>query len=370
MFHADPAAPTAAQLNATLEAALVREIRARYDWDNRARFGGRLVAPVIVLTDATSYLGRWHSPTRRLELARSLVMQRPWLEVASVLEHEMAHQFVDEVLRVGGETAHGETFRRVCAERGIDARAAGSPSAAAPGGPGSDAEAVDRVLDRIRKLLALAGSPNQHEAEIAMRKAHELMLRHNIEVAATRVARSYEIRHLGDPGKRGTRVESEIAALLSELFFVKVIRVPVYLPREARSGLVYEIAGTHANVEMASHVWAFLLATAERLWAENRHDRRVRGGRDRLIYQSGVIGGFRDKLLAERGELKQTGLVWVGDRDLDRFYRARHPHMTTRRHHVRINGAHAAGREAGRTVVLHKPVERGPGGGSPRLLRG
>jgi hypothetical protein len=283
-----------------------------------------------------------------------------------VLEHEMAHQFVDEVLRVRGETAHGETFRRVCAERGIDHRAAGAPTAASAA-EGADA---DRVIDRIRKLLALAGSPNQHEAEIAMRKAHELMLRHNIEVAATRAERSYEVRHLGDPSKRGTRVESEIAALLSELFFVKVIRVPVYLPREARSGLVYEIAGTHANVEMASHVWAFLLATAGRLWAENRHDSRVRGGRDRMIYQSGVIGGFRDKLLAERTGLKQTGLVWVGDGDLDRFYRARHPHMTTRRHDVRVNGAHAAGREAGRTVVLHKPVERGPSAGSPRLLRG
>jgi hypothetical protein len=363
----DAGSTSAAALSAALEAALLRELRARYDWDNRTRFGSRLVAPVLVLSDATSHLGRWHSATRTLELSRALVLHRPWLEVASVLEHEMAHQFVDEVLRVRGETAHGETFRRVCAERGIDHRAAGAPTAASAA-EGAD---TDRVIDRIRKLLALAGSPNQHEAEIAMRKAHELMLRHNIEVAAARTERSYEVRHLGDPTRRGNRVESEIAALLSELFFVKVIRVPVYVPHTGKSGLVYEIAGTHANVEMASHVWAFLLATAERLWAENRHDTRVRSGRDRLIYQSGVIGGFRDKLLAERTGLKQTGLVWVGDRDLDRFYRARHPHMVTRRHHVRINGAHAAGREAGRTVVLHKPVERGgsasPG---PRLLRG
>jgi hypothetical protein len=364
----DPDPTSAAALSAALEAALIRELRTRYDWDNRARFGGRLVAPVLVLSDAAAHLGRWHSATRTLELSRTLVLSRPWLEVAGVLEHEMAHQYVDEVLHVRGETAHGETFRRVCAERGIDERAAGSPTAADPASPGD--VTAERVLDRIRKLLALAGSPNQHEAEIAMRKAHELMLRHNVEVAATHTERSYEIRHLGDPARRGTRVESEIACLLSELFFVKVIRVPVYLPLLGKSGQVYEISGTHANVEMACHVYAFLLATAERLWAENRHDTRVRNGRDRLIYQSGVIGGFRDKLLAERTGLQETGLVWVGDGDLDRFYRARHPHITTRRHHVRINGAHAAGREAGRTVVLHKPVERGSGGGSPRLLRG
>lgn len=369
----DPDPTSAAALSAALEAALLRELRARYDWDNRSRFGGCLVAPVIVLSDSTTHLGRWHSATRTLELSRTLVVSRPWLEVAGVLEHEMAHQFVDEVLRVRGETSHGETFRRMCAERGIDPRAAGDPTAASradPERPDGAADPADRVLDRIRKLLALAGSPNQHEAEIAMRKAHELMLRHNVEVAATHALRSYEVRHLGDPHKRGTRVESEIASLLSELFFVKVIRVPVYLPQLGKSGHVYEIAGTRANVEMAAHVYAFLLATAERLWLENRHDARVRNGRDRLIYQSGVIGGFRDKLLAERTGLQETGLVWVGDGDLDRFYRARHPHITTRRHLVRMNGAHAAGREAGRTVVLHKPVERGASAIDPRLLRG
>jgi hypothetical protein len=357
-----------AALSAQLEAALVRELRNRYEWENQQRFGHRLTLPVIVLSDLATHLGRWHSATRTLELSRAFVLDRPWLEVTSVLEHEMAHQYVDEVLRVRDESAHGETFRRVCAERGIDARAAGRPVAAEPAAsdPGAD-----RVLDRIRKLLALAGSPNQHEAEIAMRKAHELMLRHNIEAAAaTHADRHYEVRHLGDPHKRGTRVEAETVCLLSEFFFVKVIRVPVYLPRLGKSGMVYEIAGTHANVEMASHVYAFLLATAERLWSENRHDARVRNGRDRLVYQSGVIGGFRDKLLSERVDLKQTGLVWVGDRDLDGFYRARHPRMTTRRQSVRINGAHAAGREAGRTVVLHKPVEQGPSGGGRRLLRG
>lgn len=371
MADRDPTA-TASALSSELEAALVRELRDRYDWDNRARFAGRLVPPVIVLSDSTSHLGRWHSQLRLLEISRALVLDRPWLEVASVLEHEMAHQFVDEVLHVRTETAHGETFRRVCAERGIDARAAGKPgvaSATDPSAPGADPGA-DRVLERIRKLLALAGSPNQHEAEIAMRKAHELMLRHNIEATAARVEHSYCVRHLGDPHKRGTRVESEVVGLLSEFFFVKVIRIPVYLPRLGKSGMVYEIAGTHPNVEMAGHVHAFLLATAARLWQENRHDARVRNGRDRLVYQSGVIGGFREKLLSERVDLKETGLVWVGDRSLDGFYHARHPHITTRRHHVRMNSAHDAGREAGRTVVLHKPVAHGPTASGPRLLRG
>jgi hypothetical protein len=350
------------ELSAALEAALVRQLSFHYMAENEQRFGDRLVQPVLVLSDATRRLGQWIPATRTIELSRTLVFERPWLEVTSVLEHEMAHQYVEEVLGITEETAHGETFRRVCEERGIDARAAGAPI---PSDLPDDARPDERLLGRIRKLLALAGSDNQHEAEAAMKRAHELMLRHNIENVPT----GYEVRHLGDPKKRKNRVEADVVGLLSECFFVKVIQVPVYLAREGRSGSVYEIAGTHANVEMAAHVYAFLLATAERLWHENRDDERVRSGRDRMAYQSGVVRGFRDKILEGRRELKGTGLVWVGDSQLDRFYRARHPRVITRSRRVRVNAAHSAGREAGRSVVLHKPVANGPSGG-PKLLRG
>ncbi len=349
-------------LTAELEAALVRELAVEYAWINRVRFGSRLRMPVIMLSDAATRHGRWVGPSRTLELARALVLERVWPEVIGVLEHEMAHQFVHEVLHVREETAHGETFRTVCKERGIDARAGGPPVAS------TAATEIDRVLDRIRKLLALAGSPNQHEAEIAMRKAHELMLRHNIEAARAQAERDFEVRHLGDPGRRRSRVETDIMILLSESFFVKVIRLPVYLPRKGTRGAVHEISGTRPNVEMAAHVYAFLLATAERLWRENRGDARVRSGRDRLSYQSGVVRGFREKLGIERTELRGTGLVWRGDAKLEDFYRARHPRITTRRTNIRLDGAHAAGREAGRTVVLHRPVESS-GSGTIRLLR-
>jgi len=349
-------------LSAELEAALVRELATEHAWINRVRFGSRLRLPVITLSDAATRHGRWVGATRTLELARALVLERVWPEVIGVLEHEMAHQFVDEVLRIRDQTAHGEAFRQVCTERGIDARAGGAPVASA------EATEIDRVLDRIRKLLALAGSPNQHEAEIAMKKAHELMLRHNIEAARAQAEREFEVRHLGDPHKRRSRVESDIMILLAESFFVKVIRLPVYLPRTGRRGAVHEISGTRPNVEMAAHVYAFLLATAERLWRANRGDARVRSGRDRLSYQSGVVRGFREKLGVERTELRGTGLVWRGDAKLDDFYRARHPRITTRRTSIRLDGAHAAGREAGRTVVLHRPVESA-GAGPTRLLR-
>jgi len=199
-------------LTAALEAALLRELRTQIAWQNHVRFAGKLVPPVLVLSDATRRLGQWSRTARTLELSRALVLASPWPHVISVLEHELAHQYVDEVLKIHDEAAHGPAFQRVCAERGIDGRAAGVPVPS-----DAPAQEAERALDRIRKLLALAGSPNQHEAEVAMRKAHELMLRHNIEDASAHTSASYEVRHLGDPHTRGNRVEAEIAGHLLQL---------------------------------------------------------------------------------------------------------------------------------------------------------
>jgi hypothetical protein len=333
-------------LSEALEAALLRELRGVYDNENWARFGSRLKPAVLALSDATSRLGCWDARRRTIELSRSLVLDRSWPEVVSVLQHEMAH---------------GETFRGLCDRLGIDGVAAGAPV------PAEGAPEIDRVLDKVRKLLALAGSANQHEAEIAMQRAHELMLRHNVETAG---ARGFEVRHVGDPERRISAVESAIVVLLTDCFFVKAIRIPVYLPRLGKSGAVHELSGSRANLELAVHVYAFLGDTAERLWLANRGDRRVKSGRDRLAYQTGVIQGFHDKLRGERETLAGTGLVWLGDAGLDEFYRRRHPRIRTTRSTARLTGAHDAGREAGQRVVLHRPVESRGVGNSPRLLRG
>ena len=355
--------PAPESLGAALEAALMRELASLYATENWLRFESRLRTPVLALADTTARLGAWIRATRTLELSRALVLDRPWVEVVSVVQHEMAHQYVDEVLGAHGERPHGDSFRRLCAALGIDARAAGSPSPAAGTPP-----APDRVLARVRKLLALAASSNQHEAESAMQRAHELMLRHNLAAADAAGERTFEVGHVGDPTRRGTQVDAAIVALLTEFFFVRAIRIPVYLPRAGKRGHLYELTGTGGNLDFALYVHAFLLRTASRLWTERRADPRVRG-RDRLAYQTGVIRGFNDKLRADRRALAGTGLVWRPDSALTDFFDRRNPRTRTRRAPATTGPAHLAGREAGARVVLHRPIDTAPAAtASPRLL--
>ncbi len=65
-------------------------------------------------------------------------------------------------------------------------------------------------VEKVRKLIALAGSPNQHEAALAAQKAQELMRRHGIELAqiaishgASKVGIDHECAHSRlDPWRR------------------------------------------------------------------------------------------------------------------------------------------------------------------------
>jgi Protein of unknown function (DUF2786)/SprT-like family len=351
-------------LSVELEAALVRALKAVWRDLNDSLFKSRLRAPQLVLSDAESRLGQWQPRQRVLEIGRRFAVDSNWGVVVEVLKHEMAHQYLSEVLGEPDGGGHGPAFRDLCQRLGIDSRAAGVPAPGLAGAAGPDSD-QPRILQRVAKLLALAGSANQHEAELAMAEAQRLMLAHNLEAAA---AHSYQFRHLGRPTGRVSEAERTLANILSDHFFVEVIWVSVWRPREGKRGSVLEVCGSPVNLEMASYVYDFLARTADRLWSEYRRARRI-SNRDRRTFLAGVMIGFKDKLEAQQAHHKREGLIWVGDGDLARWFKTRHPHIRwTRYQGSSRSEAHAHGRAAGREVVLHRPVASGPSRGV-KLLR-
>ena len=345
-------------LSTALEAALLRQLLATWRTLNDSYFKGRLQPPTLALADGAHKLGQWLAGERRIELQRAFVVDGSWGAVVEVLKHEMAHQFVSEVLGDPDQAPHGPAFRAVCERHGIDASATGVPEAAAT-------PEADRILQRVAKLLALAESPNVHEAELAMAEAQRLMLRHNVDATARS---AYSFRHLGTPSGRVGEHERILANILNDHFFVECIWVPVWRAREGKRGSVLEVCGTTVNLTIAEHTHAFLTHTAERLWAQYRREHAV-GNRDRRTYLAGVMTGFREKLDAQRKRHAREGLVWIGDADLTRYWRRRHPYVRFTRHvGAAQNEAHAHGRAAGRNIVLqramHERVSRG------RLLPG
>lgn len=355
-----------AHLTAELESALLRELRSEWLNINATYFKGKLIPPVIQLTESESRLGLWQVSSRTISLSRALVLRHPWGVVVEVLKHEVAHQYVHEVLQRFDETAHGPAFREVCQRLGIDATAAGLPTA------GDSARPEDeRVLARISRLLALAESDNAHEAESAMAEAQRLMLKFNLELGAAESRRGYRFRHLLPAVLRIGQVDQLVAMILSKHFFVEVIWARCYLPLQGRWARVLEICGTPANLEMAAYVHDFLHQAARRLWEQHQRSQRIRGNRDRRSFVAGVMRGFEEKLRQQQTRNQTEGLVWLGDPELQGFLRRRYPQVRRGTGSMlRPNEAYLKGREAGQKIVLHKPITHGSSGGGPALLPG
>jgi len=351
---------TRARLSAELEAAVARALQRDWESLNWSHLRRALRPPTFLLCDSKSYLGRWSRPDRTIEIARQLVLEHPWGIVVEVLKHEMAHQYADEVLGASGETAHGSAFRRGCTLLGIDPAASGLPRTEGP-----VLEEESRILGRIAKLLALADSPNRNESESAMREAQRLMLKYNLGAVTARTKKEYSFRHLGEPTGRLQAHQRQLAALLGRHFFVEPIWVSVHRPLLGRSGKVLEICGTPANLEMASHVHDFLLQTAERLWREHRRQNGIASDHLRRSYLVGVMRGFEEKLSAQAKENQREGLIWIKDAELQAFLRSRYPRQESRRSATRTHpGAYVAGKQAGHSIVLHRPIAQGPSAGS------
>ena len=349
-------------VNAQYERLLVQAVVSEWNHANWSYFREAMRMPILAFDNAQGRLGSWQRATRRLTLAREFVLNAPWVEVVDVLYHEMAHQYVDEVLRVTDETPHGAAFQRVCRQIGL-VRA--------------DAPADAAVLDKVRKLFALAGSANQNEAETAARAAQRLLLKHNLENKGMIQPDGYTSRVLWVPRARHAAWEKLLIGLVSEHFFVSVVvarivdRNRVVMTDggpELRWLQAFEAHGTPANLEIADYVVNFVAATAERLWAQHKRDRGVTADRDRQRFLSGVMVGFRAKLKEGRAANAKEGLVWVRDGGLDDFVARRFPKLQSGGK-VRLSGgdAYRSGQEAGRTIVLQKPISSGPSG-STRLI--
>lgn len=318
---------------------------------NRDQFRSAMRAPNLALGHGTSRLGAWVRTTRTLELSSRLLDNYDWLQVLEVLRHEMAHQYVSEVLKVHDETAHGAAFQRVCAEFGIDGRAAGEPLVGEP-------PVEPRVLTRIRALLALADSPNEYEARAAARKAYTLMHRHNVERVDVDIAH-YTARRIGRIKSRFMLHEKALAGLLGQHFFVRPVYIPVVDMRTAKPSKTLEVSGRPDNVAMAEHVYAWLLRTGERLFEDYKTAQGLRGNAERRRFLLGLVRGFSQQLDQQRQTVEETGLVWVGDPGLDAFVGKRHPRLRpSRASTFRRTDAYDQGVSDGRRLDLKRPMSQ------------
>lgn len=337
---------------ASLHRAWLARLLGHWHVLNQTKLSGALRPAVLVVDDRSeARLGYWNAATRTIGIAESHIWNQPWDDVLQTLAHEVAHQYVSEVLRVHDQTAHGHAFAAACQKLGIRAAATAS-------GPGAAQSEADRILDKVQKLLALAASDNVHEAERAMTAANTLLLKYNLSMGDVPVHKDYDWKRVGPSFAAIPLVDKLVAGVLSAFFFVDCLWVGVYNARTDRDERQLELMGTATNLALAEYVHAFVHRATEQLWRKQAKTLTVRDARAKREFQAGVILGFRDKLQTERQGNAARGLVWVGDPGLTAFTQTRYP--ATRSlggGGIRLTSAHEAGLAAGRDLTIHKGVQ-------------
>ena len=363
MGSADPHGP------ADLERAWGRALYRWWEFYNSQYLRDALQRPLLQLGEGRQRLGEWDPNLRRITISRQHIRIDPWSEVLDTLRHEMAHQYVWEILRAGDEEPHGPAFREGCRKLRCDPRATARPTSLE--GEGTDA----RVARLVKKLLFLGDSPNENEAQAAVDKAQRLLLEYNIDLVESDAERDFEHRQLGLVKGRHPAWELWLAMILNESFFVEVLWTRSYDAGRDLEGTVLEVYGTPTNLDMADYVHDYLSRLLERLWSEYRRQRRLRSNRERMRYFAGVLQGFHGKLSKQRvdpgNSAESEALVWQGDDRLQSYYRYHNPRIQTRQTGgVAASEAFHHGVEAGGRVNLRQPVEAASGFGGLLSVRG
>lgn len=322
-------------------------------WDraNQEYLQGRLRPPVFHLADTETQLGSWHADSRTLSISSNVLMNRSRLEVEEILKHEMAHQFADEVLGASnkGETAHGAGFRRACELLQIHHNARFQLKTKA-----------HPILDKIKKLLALADSQNPHEAELAMARAHGLMEKYELDLGLQETEFHYTF--LGPPRAQKPAVQQFVASVLGRFFHVRIVWIQSSLVVNDKSAWLMEASGTEANLEVAGYVYDFLTREVARLWRKHQiKNPFLKGKSPKRDYQIGVLRGLITKL-AEEQDVQSTGseLVLLKQARLQQFFDERHPDARAgSKMKYRNNSVFQAGFQEGQSLEINKGLKKG-----------
>ena len=290
----------------------------------------------------------------------------------------MAHQICSELFHQH-DAGHGPLFHQACDLLGLTASfrlATGDLSESGVPDPATNQQTEQgrHFIRRIGKLLALAGSANEHEAALAMEKASQLMARHNLQQIQEDAQSEFTSLIINGKSKRLERWQHKICAILLRFFYVKVVTASLYDPLQDCHHKTIEIFGRQENVAIAEYCYGFLAGQLASLWQQNKGRTGGKGLRARNSYYLGLLQGFYDKLLAQEAltaqpqpEKRETKgstdtnmvvLIQAEETALDQFVGMRFPRLRRRSG----TGAmiyldtYELGRTDGGRIVLHKGV--------------
>lgn len=221
----------------------------------------------IQLFDSQTKWGEYDHLARAISISRNLVQKFSWAHVLGVLKHEMAHQWVYENYPASDVTAHGKEFHEACEKLKLHSQYRSTKVELASENPDFSVEEVaNPLIEKVKKLMSLATSSNEHEASLAATRVRELYLKYNLEQADLGLGwQKSDVAHvlISTGKKRLSLIEKKIISMLVEFYFVQVIVVHEFNAKTLEHYQALEVIGLKENTLMAEYVYHFLLRACQ-----------------------------------------------------------------------------------------------------------
>jgi len=246
---------------------------------------------VLVAIDDRQLLGYFNHADCTIGINKCLMYTAKDRVIKDLLRHELAHYFtfIRHPESAVDCTAHGAEFRATCDAYGLGPEIRRATMEVRRHNDAIEGELRnEKVIERFRKLMSLSESDNENEAALAIVRANELMVKHNLDARA--IARAddeieYCVR-LVIPCKRKTPRITAIGEILREFL--------VY-PVHAAEGL--EVTGTRDNVENAEYIAQYLDRELAAAWKRARVASRRRALKQKP-FMIALSNSYRAKLVA------------------------------------------------------------------------
>ena len=230
----------------------------------------------------------------------------------------------------------------------------------------------EKIVDLIRKCLALAESPNENEAAAAMAKAQELLDKYNLSLADVSVEEQKTPDLIEGETEYDERWEVTLYGGIARENFCRVI----YSHYSHKVSILGRMPNVCATVEMAH----WLIPQLERLALSARSSyteyrlnygeiqRGASSRQFRIDFLAGairrVIERLRELNVSRRSVIPEMLALTVNlQYEADIFFRNKYPHTSSTRLSVGNSGGYSAGRAAADGVSIVAPSRQVESGG-------
>jgi len=268
-----------------------------------------------------------------------------------VIRHELAH-YITFIEHGAAIQPHGSEFKAFCASMGWKEEIY-KATFCLEGEQNAPAAEESSILRKVQKLMALTNSSNKNEAEQAMIKSQQLLLKYNLESKYTEDDEKVFLKRIMKQKREDAKMRS-IAKIL-ETFFVNTVF------NKTGAFTYLEILGSSVNVEIATYVADVLECEMDRLWKQAQKQAPLKGRIAKNSFFLGLAKGYCNKIQALKREYQSemTQALLVIEKKLMDAKSMAYPHLVSIK-----SGAHvcpkssALGEKMGRELNIRPAVKK------------